>query len=335
MPAVNLANGGYVDPGDDTTLNPIYRAETVQDALLLGLGTDPLRGVLTADRGVAKQALLERARRVRETLDDNSSFVRRFATSSKLGALRQRHKETIPLMQELDLISELTMLSSSPSVPLDTYGLTSSSSIPALTEAGLVDLARDPFMAQAALAYLLCKSGASCAVAIGTPTAPIVLPTAAGQGFTLKQTPIAFDFSHTDHHGTQQTMWSRVFAAANGLARLLKSTPFQGGTMWDQSLIYIATDFGRSLQGDGDSQIGTGHELNNAVVLASPLLAGGRVYGELDSSSGQVRGFDGNTGATSDDVVREPELVATIARALDHDLAPGDDNKVQSCLLRS
>ncbi len=107
--------------------------------------------------------------------------------------------------------------------------------------------------------------------------------------------------------------------------------------MWDHSLVYMPTEFGRALQGDGNSAVGTGHELNNGVVLVSPLLNGGRVYGALDPQTGLLRGYDGLTGDTISDVPtqREPELVATIAAALDHELSAEDLQRAQGCLLRA
>jgi hypothetical protein len=334
LPAVTLANGGYLDPGDDVALPDVARAETVQNALLFGLATDPSRGVLPIDRGAQKEALLRRARRVRESLDDDSSFVARFTNDRLLQGFRRRRKETVPLLQELDLITELTMVASG-QVPLDAFGLSSSSELPALADAGFADLASDPFMAQAALAYLLTKSGASCAVAIGAPGAPIAGAGYPGQAFTLTHTPLACDFSHTDHPATQLAMWDRTLAMTGGLIRLLKATSFGTGTMWDRSLVYIATEFGRSVRGQGNGEFGSGHELSNGAVLVSPLLNGGRVYGRLDAQSGLVRGFDAESGAANDDVVGvgEPELCATIGQALGHELQPSDADRVLPCMI--
>jgi hypothetical protein len=334
LPAVNLANGGYIDPGIDGRVPDVARAETVQNALLFGMATHPSKGVMPIDRGAQREALLARARRVRESMDDKSAFVSRFAPSRALQGLRTRRKEIVPLMQDLDLITELTMVSSGV-LPLDTYGLSSSSELPALQAAGFGDLINDPFMAQAALAYLLARSGASTAIAIGAPQAPIAGPGNANFDFTLKHTPLACDFSHTDHPATQLVMWDRLLNMTGGLIKLLKATAFGGATMWDNSLVYIATEFGRSLEGEGNEAVGSGHELNNGVVLISPLLNGGRVYGAL-GDDGLTRGFDRDTGEVDEgSIIREPDVVATIAKALDHDLAPGDDGKVVPCLLRS
>ena len=332
LPAVNLANGGYIDPGIDASIPAVMRAETVQNALLFGMATHPSKGVVPINRGAQREALLTRARLVRESLDDKSAFVSRYSQSKMLQGFRSRRKETVPLMQELDLITELTMVSSG-AVRLDDYGLSASPQLPALTAAGFADLASDPFMAQAALAYLLARSGASTAVASGAPTAPIAGPGNDEFGFTLKHPPLACDFSHTDHPATQLVMWDRFLTMTGGLIRLLKATPFGDATMWDNSLVYIATEFGRSVEGNGP--VGTGHELNNGVALVSPLLNGGRVYGGL-GDDGFTRGFDRNSGNVDEgSVISEPDIVATIAKALDHDLGPGDDAKVLPCLLRS
>jgi uncharacterized protein (DUF1501 family) len=337
LPAVNMANAGYALDGLDVTLPGFARAETVSNALLFGFATHPSQGVLPVNRGAQKEALLARARAVRESLDDASPFVARFRDAPMLKAYRASRLETVPLMQNLDLITELSMVASSPEVPLEEFGLSSSPELPRLVEAGFGDLATDPFMAQAALAYLLTKSGASCAVAIGAPAAPIAGPGYAGQGFTLNHTPIAFDFSHTDHEPTQLAMWDRTLQMTDGLIRLLKATPFGAGTMWDRSLVYIATEFGRSLQGQAGQEFSSGHELNNGAVIISPFVNGNRVYGRLDPQTGLIDGFDGATGdATADpaQLKREPELTATLARALGHDLSTEDAFGVQDCLLR-
>ena len=335
LPAVNLATAGFAEPGDDASLPGFARAENVQDALLFGLGTHPTRGVLRQARAGQVESLLERARRVREELDDQSAFVRRFSQSERLASFRKRRKETVPLMQELDLITQLGLAAAGDG-NLTEYGLSPSPALDALTENGLGAFANDSFAAQAALAFLLVKSGASTAVSIGSPSNPVVGPDVSGEPFTLTHTPLAYDFSHTDHMPTQAAMWDRVLGVTDGLIRLLKATTHPaGGTYWERSLVYIATEFGRTLQGDANNAFGTGHELNNGSVLISPLLQGGRVFGGLDPDSGRTLGFNPNSGDLDPAVmVSEPELVATIAKTLGHTLSPEDESRVLPALIR-
>ena len=65
----------------------------------------------------------------------------------------------------------------------------------------------------------------------------------------LANPPLAFDFSHNDHRGGQAFMWQRILGTVDELIDLLKSEPFDattGETMWDRTMIYVATDFGRT-----------------------------------------------------------------------------------------
>jgi uncharacterized protein (DUF1501 family) len=99
----------------------------------------------------------------------------------------------------------------------------------------------------------------------------------------------------------------------------LKSEPDgEGGSLWDRSLVYVATDFGREKQRPADAtSFGTGHHLNNGVVLVSPLLRGGRVYGGVDPTTLLTHGFDPTTGeARSGTVMREGDVYAVIAGAM-------------------
>ena len=78
---------------------------------------------------------------------------------------------------------------------------------------------------------------------------------------------------------TQSIMWGRTASAVDQLISLLKEHDYLGdpalGKMWDRSLIYIATEFGRTkTRPAGSPSWGTGHDLNNGSVLISPLDQG-------------------------------------------------------------
>jgi hypothetical protein len=92
----------------------------------------------------------------------------------------------------------------------------------------------------------------------------------------------------------------------------------QGATLWDRSLIYVATDFGREkIRPANASAFGTGHHLNNGVVMVSPLLRGNRVYGGIDPTTLLTHGFDPTTGdAAPGTVMREGDVYAVVAGAL-------------------
>jgi uncharacterized protein (DUF1501 family) len=110
-----------------------------------------------------------------------------------------------------------------------------------------------------------------------------------------------------------------MLAAIDGLIDLLKAEPDgEGGTLWDRSLVYIATDFGREkVRPANADEFGTGHHLNNGVVMVSPLLKGGRVYGGVDPTTCLTYGFDPVTGDPAPGtLMREGDVYAVIAGAM-------------------
>jgi hypothetical protein len=92
--------------------------------------------------------------------------------------------------------------------------------------------------------------------------------------------------------------------------------------MWDRSLVYIATEFGRDKKRPADSASwGTAHHLNNGSVLISPLLKGNAVYGGVDPKTCLTYGFDPVTGAPDKNrVFNESDVYSVIAQALNLDV---------------
>lgn len=312
LPQVNMATDGYLEPGDDPSL-PLYaRGEPVADALLFPFQTHGSRGLGTELEVSASR--LARVRGIRDELDDLSPFGRTYRDAPR----RQRYLERRAALDEMEarnLIDEVMMVPDDGlRFPLSAYGLSTS---PAAAEVQAVfeQLVNDGFEAQAALAFLLARAGVGAAFAL----APSFQPTF--RGATIVNTPLAFDFSHADHAGTQNVMWSRVLAVVDGLIRLLKGSPVgeTGETLWDRSLVYIATDFGRDkVKPYGSSQWGTAHHLNNGVVMISPLLRGNRVYGGVDPDTCLTYGFDPTTGDPAPGtVMREADVYSVLAGALD------------------
>jgi hypothetical protein len=131
-----------------------------------------------------------------------------------------------------------------------------------------------------------------------------------------------FDFSHTSHRVAQSSCWGRYLQMTDGLVNLLKETqdPLRPGTsMWDHSLVFITTDFGRDKQRPPDSlSFGTGHNLNNGCVLVSPLVKGGRVFGGVDPDTGLTYGFDPVSGAPRPEtLMSEAQIFSAVAQAMD------------------
>jgi uncharacterized protein (DUF1501 family) len=117
-------------------------------------------------------------------------------------------------------------------------------------------------------------------------------------------------------------MWRRMMQVVDGLVTLLKEEDYLGdaglGPMWDRSLVYLATDFGRTKERpSGSLSFGTGHDLSNGNVLVSPLLRGGRVYGGVDPATVKTYGFDPTTGEPDPSrVMREGDVYSLVAQAL-------------------
>ncbi len=163
--------------------------------------------------------------------------------------------------------------------------------------------------AQAADAHRLLQSGDSCAI-------------------TLDDGGLAFDRSHDDHASTQAENWDRVLEVAAGLITRLEQTALlhpdgePDGSIWDRTLMVFSTEFGRD-KWDRGGRFGTGHHLNNGLLLVSPLLAGDQSLGEPDPNNGIICGFDVDTGQPTpmselgpgeDPVATDPRLPPCEAR---------------------
>ena len=78
----------------------------------------------------------------------------------------------------------------------------------------------------------------------------------------------------------------------DSLITLLKAKEFDPvthETFWDRSMVYIATDFGRTrVRPSGSASFGTGHDLNNGVLMISPMVKGNTILGGVDQMSTQT-----------------------------------------------
>jgi hypothetical protein len=317
LPAVNLCESGYLEPGDDPSVPDAARATAVGDALLFPFSTDGVRGI----RGAPDRTLVERARQARNRLDDDSVFGITFRDAPLRRGYVDRRNRQVPAMEAADLITKLTMVPNVPgTIPLDDFDLESSPD-GARVRARFPSLLSDPFEAQGALAFLLARHRVSCAIALSPSFNPLL-------DGGLKNTPLAFDFSHTNHVLTQYAMWSRILRVADGLIALLKEQDWDDadpaqGKMWDRSVVYIATDFGRDkVRPPNSLEHGSGHHLNNGNVIISPLVRGDRVYGGVDADTGLTFGFDPVTGAPAPGtLMHEGDIYSAVAHALDIDFA--------------
>lgn len=312
LPNVNAGADGYAEDGDDPSLPLNVYAERVIDASRWALGLDGAKGI----KGAPSRELIQMARQLRnEHLDPESVFARTFRDSQDLTqwfAMRERQ----PRLEEQDLFTKLSILGDEE--PLAEFGLASTPDA-ALVRARFPELAFNPLESQAALAFLLIKYGISTSVTISPGPEVFVRPTGTAELLNL---PAAFDNSHLQHRDCQAFMWSRMLGVIDGLIDLLRAEVYDeatGESLWDRTLIYMATDFGRSRRRDNGSEtFGTGHDLNNGVLLVSPLVNGNTVLGGVDPSSTMTYGFDPTTGDPDPSrEFSEAELYAGILQALD------------------
>ena len=291
LPNVNMATSGYATRGVDDSLPSWAVGAPVAAPSLWPFGLDGSRGIA----GAPSADLIAKARSLRDhTLEPGSSFMKTFEKGEALSLWRQQRTDAVAKLEGADLIDKLNLFQDTAETPLGQYGLSGSPDA-ALLVSTFENLATDELEAQAALAYLLLKNRVSSAVTIA-PSFSVLIGNAG-----ILNPPLAFDFSHSANRGTQAVMWSRVLGVADKLIALLKNVPFDdstGESFWDRTLIYVATDFGRSkTRPAGSDDFGAGHDLNNGVLLVSPMLKGNRVLGGVDPDTALTYGFDPTTGA--------------------------------------
>ncbi len=327
---VRLTNGNsFGDRGGDDSLSEHAYAVPVADPVLWPMGLHGARGI----DGAPKPAFIEMARKLRnDRLDAESPFNYTFQKSEALERwIRQRDRSTA--LEAADLIGKLNLLPDGDAYPLSAYGLEESPDGAMLREV-FPDYARNPVEAQAALAFLLLKNDVSSAVTLA-PSFDLALGAdidlseglAAGVEELVYNLPLAFDFSHTGHRSSQAFMWRRTLGIVDRLIDLLKNEPApegDGDSMWDRTCIYIATDFGRDKKRpSGADEWSTGHELNNGVVILSPMARGNSVLGGVDPQTGYTYGFDPQTGAPDPGrTMQEKEIFAGIAQIMGIDTSP-------------
>lgn len=334
LPNVHLATDNAVsERGNDLTLPSYAFGETVADPALWPLALDGVRGLSRP----MNRTLIERARRLRnERLEPPSTFNRVFGQSPRLVHWRQLRGAPQQAIEGNDLIDKLLLFPDSPQFPVGQFGLRASDDARRLVDT-FPNILTDSLDAQAALAFLLIKNRVSVTVTLG-PSFDVALREGAelnigqlasgGAGGevipvdSMLNTPIAFDFSHQAHRATQAFMWNRIFRVAGGLIDLLKGEEYANGeSLWDRSMIYIASDFGREKRRPlGAEEWGTSHDLNNGVITLSPLANGNTVLGGVDPNTGLTYGFDPQTGAPDPGRnMDEPQVFAGLLQALSID----------------
>lgn len=333
LPNVHLVGGtSYTRRGLDETLPTWAYGETVADPASWPLSLDGARGLADAP----SRSTLERARALRDRLEAKSRFPRVFAKSPRLAHWQHLRGDPVRALEAENLIDKLLLVPDGSKYPLARFGLSASPDAERL--AGVFpNLLRDPLEAQAAMAYLLLKNRLSVSVTLG-PNGNIAIADEVdiqlGGGRVGREgglppnsiwnPPISFDFSHQANRSVQAFMWNRVYRIADALITLLKGEEWENGeSFWDRSMIYLASDFGRSkTRPAGAEDFGSGHHLNNGVLCISPRVKGNTVLGGVDPDTGLTYGFDPQTGAPDKGrEMEEKEVYAGLVHALGVDSA--------------
>lgn len=305
LPNLNLSGGGYGLHGDDVTIPSSARGEPITDPLMFAFATHGHEGL---DQALSSSDI-RAARELRSQLELVSKFHKDFAGTPLLDVYRRNRDEVVANLERGNVMSKLMLLDPG-SNSMSEMGVQASADMAVILDK-FPSLANDPFEAKMALAFLAAKNGMSNAFTISPNMSPIVDSTG------TPNSPIAFDWSHVDHRGAQNAMWSYILKSTDALIDLLKATDIDGdpakGKMWDQSLVYIATEFGRDKLSSG----GSGHHLNNGNIIISPMVQGNRIFGGVDAASGFTYGFDPRTGEPNPGRnLHEKELYSILAHAL-------------------
>ncbi len=300
LPNVNMGRGGYSEPGADTALETRYPAEIVNNPVVWPLstsghmGTLPLGDLAVQDPGL-REDMIQRTRALRDgTLEQVSPFAQTFPTSRRRREVMHARAAIEPALEAADLMQQLLYVPDLGEIfPLSQYGLAASDEADRINDAlpGSFPVSNtgrpdDRLEAQAALAYLLLRTGTSCAV---------TLTESGTDGF------LAFDQSHQSHRSAQADHWDRVLRVADRLIGLLATAEYigpdgpTGTSLWDRTMIVFSTEFGRD-KWDLGGGFGTGHHLNNGLLAVSPMLRGNQTLGAPDPDNGFITGFDPVTG---------------------------------------
>lgn len=263
-----------------------------------------------------------------DVFDPGTRFGQVFRNAPRLIEWQDLRGTPQERIEGLDLISKLMVQPDDATSRLSEFGLESSPA-GALVRGVFPDYAVDPLDAQAALAFLLLKYRVSVSVTLG-PSFDFVYGEGDGNGGgalprnSVKNPPLAFDVSHQGHRSGQAVVWDRIYRVIDGLITLLQGEDFGDGTsLWDRTMIYVASDFGREKQRPaGAADWGTGHSLNNGVMTFSPLVPGDTLLGGVDPDTGLTYGFDPKTGiADPGRTMFESEVFSGLLGALGVDLS--------------
>lgn len=313
IPNVHLLAGtGYSEPGTDDTVPTYARGQIVANPAVWPLSLDGSRG---QEYALSPEVLRAVRKQRNEAFEPATRFDQVFRDAPRLVEWRDLRGTPQERIEGLDLITKLMVKQDSPDFPLTDLGLESSPASEAVLQV-FPDFDKDPLQAQAALAFLLLKYRVSVSVTLG-PSFDFVYDEGDGSSEdflrenSVLNPPLAFDSSHQGHRSGQAVVWNRIYQTIDGLISLLQQEDFGDGTsLWDRSLIYVASDFGREkTRPSGATDWGTGHHLNNGVMVFSPLVPGDTLNGGVDPDTGLTYGFDVQTGAPVPDSEMSEDII--------------------------
>lgn len=295
-----LAGGGYSEHGTDDAVPSWARGQLVANPSVWPLSLDGARGQAYPMSGEVLAAIRKHRN---EVFDPGTRFAQVFRNAPRLVEWQDLRGTPQERIEGLDLITKLMVAPDDRVTRLSEFGLESS---PAGERVRSVfpEYATDPLDAQAALAFLLLKYRVSVSVTLG-PSFDFVYGEGEGEAEggglplnSVRNPPLAFDVCHQGHRAGQAVVWNRLYRVIDGLITLLQSEDFgDGSSLWDRTVIYVASDFGREKQRPlGASEWGTGHHLNNGVMVYSPRVPGNTLLGGVDPDTGLTFGFDPATG---------------------------------------
>jgi hypothetical protein len=301
IPNVHLLAGtGYGEHGTDELVPPWARGQVVANPATWPLSLDGSRGLA---HGLNPEVLAAVRAHRNDAFEPDTRFHQVFSSAERLARWRELRGTPQERIEGLDLITRLMVQPDTDAFPLGAFGLESS---PAgqLVRDKFPQYDFDPLHAQAALAFLLLKYRVSVSVTLG-PTADFVFddavpydPASILPENSVVNPPLAFDSSHQAHRAGQAVGWSKLYTVIDGLISLLSAEAMDdGSSMWDHTMIYVASDFGRAkTRPAGAREWGTSHDLNNGVMVFSPLVPGDTLRGGVDPDTGLTYGFDPRTG---------------------------------------
>lgn len=308
----NMGTDGFIEHGSDGSVPARARHEVITAPRYFGTGTHGYHGIA----GLPRPGSIEHARKVREQLDRETVFARTFGKSPLVARYLQQREIARDELEKAQLLEKLLLVD--PATLDPRFGIEASGLVRQLYER-MPSLTAHDVQAQLGVAFLLAYHGVSTSVTFGFRSDPVITK----QDGVLTA-PIAFDYSHSTHRAAQSVMWGNLASLLDTFIGLLKQYDYMGdprlGKMWERSLIYVATDFGRTKNraSAGAAEWSSGHDQNNGSVLISPLIKGNRVYGGVDPKTCLTYGFDRTTGEPRPGLqLEEPAVYGAIAHALD------------------